>query len=120
MELEKQRGISVTSTVLQFDYRDCCVNLLDTPGHRDFSEDTYRLAFVFRSIQIDHHLVDMGLAGWNHAKELGSDHLVHIGDGLEHAFPSIAIWVAVAQFDRLVLPGGCAGWNGCGNGGAVG
>ena len=43
MELEKQRGISITSTVLQFPYRDCVVNLLDTPGHRDFSEDTYRV-----------------------------------------------------------------------------
>ena len=43
MELEKQRGISITSTVLQFPYRDRVVNLLDTPGHRDFSEDTYRV-----------------------------------------------------------------------------
>lgn len=43
MELEKQRGISISSTVLQFDYRNFCINLLDTPGHRDFSEDTYRV-----------------------------------------------------------------------------
>jgi peptide chain release factor 3 len=42
MELEKQRGISVTSSVMQFPYRDHVVNLLDTPGHADFSEDTYR------------------------------------------------------------------------------
>ena len=42
MELEKQRGISITSTVLQFDYRANTLNLLDTPGHQDFSEDTYR------------------------------------------------------------------------------
>ncbi len=42
MELEKQRGISVTSSVMQFPYRDAIVNLLDTPGHEDFSEDTYR------------------------------------------------------------------------------
>src|SRR5476651_2064346 len=42
MELEKQRGISITSTVLQFEYKDHCLNLLDTPGHADFSEDTYR------------------------------------------------------------------------------
>jgi len=42
MELEKQRGISITSTVLQFEYRTCQINLLDTPGHQDFSEDTYR------------------------------------------------------------------------------
>ncbi len=42
MEIEKQRGISVTSSVLQFDYRGLKVNLLDTPGHQDFSEDTYR------------------------------------------------------------------------------
>ena len=43
MAMEKERGISVSSTVLQFEYNDCCVNLLDTPGHHDFSEDTYRV-----------------------------------------------------------------------------
>jgi peptide chain release factor 3 len=43
MEIEKQRGISVASSVMQFDYRDHVVNLLDTPGHQDFSEDTYRV-----------------------------------------------------------------------------
>jgi peptide chain release factor 3 len=43
MELEKQRGISVTSSVMQFPYKDCIINLLDTPGHADFSEDTYRV-----------------------------------------------------------------------------
>jgi peptide chain release factor 3 len=43
MALEQQRGISISSTVLQFNYRDHVVNLLDTPGHRDFSEDTYRV-----------------------------------------------------------------------------
>ncbi|HVM07875.1 MAG TPA: peptide chain release factor 3 [Acidimicrobiales bacterium] len=43
MAMEQQRGISITSTVLQFTYRDHVVNLLDTPGHRDFSEDTYRV-----------------------------------------------------------------------------
>ncbi len=43
MELEKKRGISVSSTVLQFDYDGYRINLLDTPGHRDFSEDTYRV-----------------------------------------------------------------------------
>ena len=42
MEIEKQRGISVTSSVLQFEYGGCCINILDTPGHQDFSEDTYR------------------------------------------------------------------------------
>jgi peptide chain release factor 3 len=43
MTMEKERGISVSSTVLQFEYKNCCVNLLDTPGHHDFSEDTYRV-----------------------------------------------------------------------------
>jgi peptide chain release factor 3 len=42
MEIEKQRGISVTSSVMQFEYDDFCINILDTPGHQDFSEDTYR------------------------------------------------------------------------------
>lgn len=42
MEIEKQRGISVTSSVMQFSYNNFCINILDTPGHQDFSEDTYR------------------------------------------------------------------------------
>ena len=42
MDIEKQRGISVTSSVLQFEYQGKCINILDTPGHQDFSEDTYR------------------------------------------------------------------------------
>ena len=42
MEIEKQRGISVTSSVMQFNYEGFCINILDTPGHEDFSEDTYR------------------------------------------------------------------------------
>lgn len=43
MEIERQRGISVTSSVMQFEYGGCVINLLDTPGHEDFSEDTYRV-----------------------------------------------------------------------------
>lgn len=43
MEIEKQRGISVASSVMQIEYQDCVINLLDTPGHQDFSEDTYRV-----------------------------------------------------------------------------
>ena len=43
MAIEQERGISVTSTVLQFEYGGCLFNLLDTPGHQDFSEDTYRV-----------------------------------------------------------------------------
>ena len=43
MDMERKRGISITSAVLQFAYRDCVINLLDTPGHGDFSEDTYRV-----------------------------------------------------------------------------
>ncbi len=42
MELEKKRGISITSSVMQFEYEGYCINILDTPGHQDFSEDTYR------------------------------------------------------------------------------
>jgi peptide chain release factor 3 len=42
MAMEKERGISVTTSVMQFPYKECVVNLLDTPGHEDFSEDTYR------------------------------------------------------------------------------
>lgn len=50
MEMEKQRGISVTSTVLQFEYRGFCINLLDTPGHNDFSEDTYRVLMAVDAV----------------------------------------------------------------------
>ena len=50
MEMEKQRGISVTSSVMQFPYKDRIVNLLDTPGHEDFSEDTYRTLTAVDSV----------------------------------------------------------------------
>ena len=50
MELEKQRGISVTTSVMQFPYRDYLVNLLDTPGHEDFTEDTYRTLTAVDSV----------------------------------------------------------------------
>ncbi len=50
MELEKKRGISISSTVLQFDYKDYKINLLDTPGHEDFSEDTYRVLTAVDSV----------------------------------------------------------------------
>ena len=50
MELERKRGISVSSTVLQFEYRDFCINLLDTPGHKDFSEDTYRVLMAVDAV----------------------------------------------------------------------
>ena len=43
MAIEKERGISVTSSVMKFNYNDFEINLLDTPGHQDFSEDTYRV-----------------------------------------------------------------------------
>ncbi len=50
MELERERGISITSTVLQFEYDSHCINLLDTPGHKDFSEDTYRVLTAVDSV----------------------------------------------------------------------
>ena len=50
MEMEKQRGISVTSSVMKFTYGDYEVNLLDTPGHNDFSEDTYRVLTAVDSV----------------------------------------------------------------------
>ncbi len=53
MEMEKEKGISITSSVLQFDYQGCRLNLLDTPGHADFSEDTYRtLAAVDAAVML--------------------------------------------------------------------
>jgi len=54
MELEKQRGISITSTVLQLEYERSVINLLDTPGHQDFSEDTYRtLAAADKAVMLE-------------------------------------------------------------------
>ncbi len=50
MELEKQRGISITSSVMQFEYNGYCINILDTPGHHDFSEDTYRTLMAADSV----------------------------------------------------------------------
>lgn len=50
MDIEKQRGISVTSSVLQFEYNNFCINILDTPGHQDFSEDTYRTLVAADSV----------------------------------------------------------------------
>jgi len=50
MSMEQERGISITSSVMQFPYRDCMVNLLDTPGHEDFSEDTYRTLTAVDSV----------------------------------------------------------------------
>lgn len=50
MEIEKERGISISSTVLQFEYNGYCINLLDTPGHRDFCEDTYRVLTAVDSV----------------------------------------------------------------------
>ena len=53
MKMEQERGISITSSVLQFDYRGSAINLLDTPGHADFSEDTYRtLAAVDSAVML--------------------------------------------------------------------
>ena len=60
MEIEKQRGISVTSSVLQFDYDGFRINILDTPGHQDFSEDTYRTLMAADSAVM---LIDVA-KGW--------------------------------------------------------
>src|SRR5688500_19236936 len=59
MELEKQRGISISSTVLQFDYDGYRINLLDTPGHHDFSEDTYRVLTAVDAVVM---VIDAGKA----------------------------------------------------------
>ena len=50
MEIERQRGISVATSVMTFEYRDCLINLLDTPGHKDFAEDTYRTLTAVDSV----------------------------------------------------------------------
>ncbi|MBE0534332.1 MAG: peptide chain release factor 3 [Phycisphaerae bacterium] len=67
MELEKKRGISISSTVLQFDYRDFRINLLDTPGHKDFSEDTYR---VLMAVDAAIMVIDAGKGIENQTRKL--------------------------------------------------
>lgn len=67
MELEKKRGISISSTVLQFDYRDYRINLLDTPGHKDFSEDTYR---VLTAVDAAVMVIDAGKGIENQTRKL--------------------------------------------------
>ena len=53
MEIEKQRGISVSTSVLAFNYRDIKINILDTPGHKDFAEDTYRTLTAVDSVIVE-------------------------------------------------------------------
>ncbi len=65
MRLEQQRGISVTSSVMQFPFEDRVVNLLDTPGHEDFSEDTYRTPDR-RGLGADGHRLRQGRGGAHH------------------------------------------------------
>jgi peptide chain release factor 3 len=67
MELEKKRGISISSTVLQFDYEGYRVNLLDTPGHKDFSEDTYR---VLTAVDAAVMVIDAGKGIENQTRKL--------------------------------------------------
>jgi len=68
MEIEKQRGISVTSSVMQFEYGDAIINLLDTPGHEDFSEDTYRvLSAVDSALMVIDAATSRDLSATKHA-----------------------------------------------------
>src|SRR6266853_2635620 len=67
MELEKKRGISISSTVLQFDYDGYRLNLLDTPGHKDFSEDTYRVLMAVDSVVM---VIDAGKGIVNQTRKL--------------------------------------------------
>jgi len=67
MELERKRGISVSSTVLQFEYRGYCINLLDTPGHKDFSEDTYRVLTAVDAVIM---VIDAGKGIENQTRKL--------------------------------------------------
>ena len=67
MEIEKQRGISVTSSVMQFHYDGYCINILDTPGHQDFSEDTYRTLMAADSAVM---VIDAGKGVENQTRKL--------------------------------------------------
>jgi peptide chain release factor 3 len=67
MEMEKQRGISITSSVMTFNYNSLCINLLDTPGHKDFSEDTYRVLMAVDSATM---LIDVAKGVEDRTKKL--------------------------------------------------
>ena len=75
MEIEKQRGISVTSSVMQFEYNGCCINIIDTPGHQDFSEDTYRTLMAADSAVM---VIDASKGVVNQTKKLFKVCLLHM------------------------------------------
>ena len=76
MAIEKERGISVTTSVMKFNYRDYEINLLDTPGHQDFSEDTYRVLTAVDSALM---VIDSakGVGDPNHQADGGLPHAQH-------------------------------------------
>ncbi len=73
MEIEKQRGISVASSVMQMEYRDCVINLLDTPGHQDFSEDTYRVLTAVDAALMDNYAAKAFKGAGENGTDLGLD-----------------------------------------------
>ena len=96
MELERKRGISISSTVLQFDYDGYHINLLDTPGHKDFSEDTYRVLTAVDAVVM---VIDAGkgietqtLKLFEVCRQRGG---IQGTNGLAHSFPRIAVGAAV-------------------------
>ena len=74
MEIEKERGISVTSSAMQFNYEGFCINILDTPGHQDFSEDTYRTLMAADSAVIPR----MMIKGYTLCKEILDNKKSHL------------------------------------------
>ena len=109
MEIEKQRGISVTSSVMQFQYEGYCINILDTPGHQDFSEDTYRTLMAAglsaRSIVLVRNLQAVGDVKFPVALGILSQWIVGVGIawlfGIYLGWGLVGIWMAFALDENL-------------------
>jgi peptide chain release factor 3 len=79
MEIERQRGISVATSVMSFEYKNILINLLDTPGHKDFAEDTYRTLTAVDSVILVIDSVN-GVEAQTRRSDGGVPHAGHTGD----------------------------------------
>ena len=96
MELEKQRGVSVATSVMCFEYKDMIVNILDTPGHADFSEDTYRTLTAVDSVLMvaQSQLAGRRLRGWLTRKTAERT----AGTAVSMSAPSLVDHLGIADF----------------------
>ncbi len=98
MKVERERGISVASSVMTFEYRGCTFNLLDTPGHEDFSEDTYRVLTAVDSANLAWLKPLLLTNGWPTREALGSDGVEAVFLLVQHADRDPAFQAAMLPF----------------------